>query len=212
MLFRDRTDAGSQLRLALKSFYDDPVTVVLGLPRGGVPVAYEVARGLNLPLDIVCPRKIGVPGNPEFAIGAIGESGEGFFDEEAIVRLHIPQGYLEEEIARQRQISRDRVSTYRKGRSARDLRGKNTILIDDGLATGWTMRAAISTVRAEGASMVVVAIPVAPSETLADIRRLADEVVCLHTPDPFFAIGEFYSDFSQTRDEQVVALLQAAHQ
>jgi putative phosphoribosyl transferase len=206
-MFRDRIDAGIRLTQAISHFQDRDNTVVIGLPRGGVPVAYEVSQALKLPLDIVCPRKIGAPMNKEFAIGAITETGEGVFDEDTIARLHISKDYIAKEVAIEKSKALHRLDIYRKGKPARNLEGKTIILIDDGLATGATMKAAIRSVRAEGAKKVVVAIPVSPPDTLEEMKTLADEVICLLTPRYFQAVGQFYENFEPTEDEEVIDLM-----
>ena len=206
-LFENRTDAGKQLAEALKRYQDSPDGIVLGLARGGVPVAYEVARKLGLPLDVLCPRKVGAPMNPEFAIGAITESGEGIFDEETIRRLGIPEEYLNAEVAREREKAKRRIEAYRKGGAPLNLEGKTVILVDDGLATGATMKAAIKSARSQGAAQIVAAFPVSPLETLREIEELADDLECLETPPFFQAVGQFYRDFSATTDQEVIDLL-----
>lgn len=206
-MFQDRIDAGQQLAQALIAYKNRKDVLVIGLPRGGVPVAYEVADRLNLPLDIFCPRKIGAPMNKEFAIGAITETGEGIFDEDTIARLGIPQEYIDREVAIEKQTAQKRLDAYRKGRPKRVIKGKTIILIDDGLATGATMKAAIRSAHAEGASEIVVAVPVAPPDTLDEIRMMVDEAYCLDTPLFFQAVGQFYEDFRPTEDEEVEQLM-----
>lgn len=206
MLF-DRQDAGIKLATALEAYHNKKETIVIGLPRGGVVLAYEISKKLHLPLDITCPRKIGAPGNKEFAIGAITETGHGIFNTEVIEALQIPKSYLEEEVEREKKIAQYRLKTYRQHLPPRNLKGKTIILVDDGLATGATMEAAIQSVKSEGAQKIVVAVPVAPKETVTKIEKMADEVVCLETPYPFYAIGEFYYRFPQVEDDEVMALL-----
>ena len=206
MLF-DRQDAGIQLAAALQTYHNQKDTIVIGLPRGGVVLAYEISKRLNLSLDITCPRKIGAPHNQEFAIGAITETGHGIFNTELIRELKISKNYLEEEVAREKSIAQHRLKTYRQHLPPRNLKGKSIILVDDGLATGATMEAAIESVKSEGAIKIIVAVPIAPKETVMKIEKLVDEVICLETPYPFYAIGEFYSTFPQVEDEQVIALL-----
>ncbi|HEY4830972.1 MAG TPA: phosphoribosyltransferase [Waddliaceae bacterium] len=206
-MFRDRIDAGEQLALALQKYHNKKNTLVIGLPRGGIPVAYEVAQNLKLPLDVVCPRKIGAPFNKEFAIGAITETGEGIFDNEVISRLQIPKKYIEEEVEIEKETAQHRLGSYRKGRSPRNIKEKTVILIDDGLATGATMKAAIRTMRAERAESIVVAIPVSSLEALEEIRKQVDDIICLFAPRNFQAVGQFYQDFTPTEDEEVIELL-----
>jgi putative phosphoribosyl transferase len=211
-MFRNRSDAGEQLAEKLQHYKERDDVIVVGLPRGGVPVAYEISQNLNLPLDIVCPRKIGAPGNKEFAIGAITETGEGIFDTDVIDRLAISQSYIDQEVAKEKKEARNRLETYRKGRPPRNFQGKSVIIVDDGLATGSTMKAAIKSLRSEGAEKIIVAIPVSPPDTLEEIQMMVDETVCLGTPAYFQAVGQFYNDFSPTEDEEVIALMRFSPQ
>jgi len=206
-MFRDRIDAGEKLTKELLQYKDQDNTIVVGLPRGGVPVAYEISQSLNLPLDVVCPRKIGAPGNKEFAIGAITETGAGIFGMGIIDRLGIPKDYIDEEVEKEKKRAQHRLDIYRKGMPPRDFKGKTVLVIDDGLATGSTMKAAIQSIRAEGADKIIVAVPVSPPDTLQEIRTMVDEVICLDAPVFFQAVGQFYMDFSPTEDEEVVALM-----
>ncbi|MFQ5729607.1 MAG: phosphoribosyltransferase [Waddliaceae bacterium] len=207
MIFRDRIEAGEALTKELQRYKNQEEVVIIGLPRGGVPVAYQVAENLNLPLDIVCPRKIGAPMNKEFAIGAITETGEGIFDIETIARLHITKEYIAEEVENEKKEARYRLEIYREGRPPRNLKGKTIIIIDDGLATGSTMKAAIQSIKAEDAKKIVVAVPVSPPDTVEEIRSMVDEVICLDAPLFFQAVGQFYEDFSPTHDDEVVELM-----
>lgn len=207
MLLLDREDAGIRLADALSAYKEEEETIVIGLPRGGVVVAYEVARTLNLPLDVTVPRKIGAPMNPEFAIGAITETGEGIFHDTVISDLRITEDYLKEAVAHEREVAKKRLALFRKGNPPRDLRGKTVLIVDDGLATGATMQAAIASIKKEGAKKIVVAVPVAPIDTAAEIEELVDELVCLSTPAEFHAIGQFYQTFGQTSDDEVVEIL-----
>lgn len=207
--FRDRKEAGSQLASLLENYKNRSDTLILGLARGGVVTAASVAVKLHLPLDVMCPRKVGAPFNPELAIGAITETGEGIFHTSLIQQLEVTQAYLEHQVQLERQEAKHRLKIYRAGLPERSLSGKNVILVDDGLATGATMKAAISSARAERAKKVIVAVPVSPEDTLEAIRELADEVACLATPPFFQAVGQFYEDFSATEDEEVIALLQS---
>ena len=209
MLFSDRVDAGRRLAAALRP-YAGPDVVVIGLPRGGVPVAFEVARRLGAPLDVVVVRKLGMPLQPEFAIGAVGEDGVRIIDS-GLVRA---AGVSEQELTSIEQRARAevdrRVRGLRGNRSRVSLTGRTVILVDDGLATGATARAACQVVRAQGAAKVVVAVPVAPAAAARSMRPDADEVVCLVTPTDFLAVGEFYLDFAQVDDHEVTDLLQRA--
>ncbi|HLF40813.1 MAG TPA: phosphoribosyltransferase [Acidimicrobiia bacterium] len=209
MIFVDRVDAGQRLASRLEHLRDEPI-VVLGLPRGGVPVAFEVARALRAPLDVIVVRKLGVPFQPELGMGAIGEDGVRIVNEE-IVRL---AGVSDEELARvetrERAELERRAHRFRSGRPRIPLEGRTAVIVDDGIATGSTARAACQVARAQGAARIVLAVPVAPSGWTSRIGTDADELVCLHTPELFFAIGQFYIDFSQTADEEVVACLDQA--
>ena len=211
MTFVDRRDAGRQLaRTLLQYRSEDPV--VLALPRGGVPVGYEVASALGAPLDILVVRKLGAPGQAELGIGAIvdGERPEGVLNEEVVRLLDVPDEYLRQEIARQLREIRRRQAAYRGGHEAVSVADRTAILVDDGLATGGSMRAAIRGVRRAGPRRVVLAVPVAPADTVASLRSEVDDVACLSTPELFGAVGNFYEDFSQTSDAEVVELLAAA--
>lgn len=210
MIFQNRQDAGKQLVSKLKQYKGNPDAIVIGLPRGGVVVAFEVAQELDLPLDIIVPRKIGAPGNPEFAIGAIDEQGKGIFDQEVISGYRISQDYIKHEVEKERKEALRRLEVYRGDRLPLDLSGKVAIIIDDGIATGATMRAAIQSAKAKGAKRVVVAVPVTAIDSLKKLKKEADEVVYLDAPAFFGAVGAFYEQFDQTSDEEVVALLKRA--
>lgn len=210
MYFEDRIDAGEKLARKLLKYKNDTDVIVIGLPRGGVPVAFEVSQTLNAPLDIVCPRKIGAPMNKEYAIGAITETGEGILNQNVIEQMHIPQSYLDEEIAAQKKEARHRLDAYRSGMPPRNLSNHTVIIIDDGLATGSTMKAAIRSIKSEGAKKVIVAVPVAPPDSIEEIGKLVDEIICLEAPVFFQAVGQFYSDFSPTEDDEVIQLLKLA--
>jgi putative phosphoribosyl transferase len=207
MTFDDRVDAGRKLALAL-SGYRGKDLVVLAIPRGGVVVGYEVARELGAPLDVVIPHKIRAPGNPELAIGAVTQDGTTILDRELTRYLQVPDSYLRREIESQiREINR-RVARYRGDRPMPALDGRVVVIVDDGVATGATVRAAIRSVRKQTPSSIVVAVPVGPSDTIERLRGEADDMVCLSTPEPFLAIGQFYRRFDQTSDEEVVRLLE----
>jgi putative phosphoribosyl transferase len=207
-MFADRSEAGRRLAGALSHLEGEDV-VVLGVPRGGVEVAAEVARAHSWPLDIVIPRKVGAPMNPELGLGAVAP-GVRVLDERMIRQLGVGEDYLEREIAAQEDEIRRRTEAYRKGRQAVEVSGKVAVVVDDGVATGGTAAAALRWARAQGASRVVLAIPVAPREAITRLSKDADQVVCLATPDPFFAVGQWYEAFPQTSDREVIDLLERA--
>ncbi|NQV13731.1 MAG: phosphoribosyltransferase [Parcubacteria group bacterium] len=209
MIFRDRAEAGQKLAEALQKYEGQKDAIVLFLPRGGVVLAVEVVRALDLPMDLVVPRKIGAPLNPEYAVGAITEDGEGIFNEEVVAELGIKQKQLKEIVAQEKKEAQRRLRTYRGDRPPLDLAGQTVIIVDDGIATGLTMRAAIKSVKAKGAAKVIVAVPVAARDSLEKIKREVDEVVCLDTPRFFGAVGAFYQVFGQVEDEEVVELMKA---
>ncbi len=208
MQFRNRTDAGSQLGEALLARYGGRSDVlVLALPRGGVPVASEVARKLNAPLDIFVVRKLGVPGHEELAMGAIATGGAIVFNDEVVRNLGIPKYAIDRVIERERVELERRERDYRGDRPAPPIKGKTVILVDDGLATGASMHAAVQAVRALGPAAIVIAIPAAASSTCSRLRAFVDDLVCLIKPEPFFAVSAWYDDFSQTTDEEVYNLV-----
>ena len=210
MLFRDRVDAGRQLLSRLAGYRGRPDVLVLALPRGGIPVGYEVARGLGAPLDVFVVRKLGVPGQEELAMGAIASGGVRVVNDDVVDALRIPPAVLDRVAAEEARELERRQRSYRGGRPAPDVTGRTVILVDDGLATGSTMRAAVAALRQLGPARIVVAVPVAARPTCDDLRREVDEIVCLATPEPFMAVGRFYDDFSQTTDDEVRELLAAA--
>lgn len=207
--FANRSDAGKQLanRLLYLAKHD---VVVLGLPRGGVPVAFEVAQTLKCPLDIIIVRKLGVPSQPELAMGAIGEDDVRIIDSYITSLYRITDAELIAIEEKERTELMRRIQCFRGDLPRLSLKGKTVIIIDDGIATGSTARAACSIARAQGATHIVLAIPVAPPSTIAELRQDADEVVCLYTPESFLSIGLWYADFSQTSDNEVITLLHQA--
>ena len=206
-IFLDRRDAGRRLAVELSDYADQNDLLVLALPRGGVPVAYEVARALHAPLDVFMVRKLGVPGYEELAMGAIATGGLRVLDEDLIRMLDLPREVIDRVTAAEMRELERREREYRGDRPPIDVRGRTVILIDDGLATGSTMRAAIAALKKEGAKRIVVAVPVAPPETCESLKAQVDDVVCAVTPEPFRAVGLWYRDFSQTTDEEVRDLI-----
>ncbi len=206
MTFRDRRDAGRRLAEALGT-YRARQPVVLAIPRGGIVVGYEVAVALDAPLDVVVPRKLRAPFNPELAIGAVTADGSVYYDMPLVGTLNVPGDYLKEEIAFQVEEIQRRLQAYRGDRPPPELEGRTAIVVDDGIATGSTMIAALRSVRRMKPAALVAAIPVAPPEGADNLRQEADEVICLATPMMFYAVGQFYDDFAQTTDEECVTLL-----
>jgi predicted phosphoribosyltransferase len=207
MTFRNRVDAGRRLAAALGGYVGRSDVTVLALPRGGVPVAVEVARALGAPLDIFLVRKIGVPGHPELAMGAIAEGGVRVLNQGLIRDIGIPSSAVEQVMVRERLELERRDRLYRGGRSLPALKGRTVILVDDGLATGATMEAAVHALRQMTDGSIVVAAPVGAPDTCRRLREIADEVICVATPTTFDAVGLWYEDFSQTTDEEVRSLL-----
>ncbi len=209
MYYTDRVHAGQVLARALAHLKGQTDLVVLGVPRGGVVVAAQVAQALGAPLDVAITRKVGAPGNPEFAIGAVSEGDALVLDEGIIRQLEIPEAYIREEVARQRLELARRLALYRGGREPVPVQGKTVILVDDGVATGATLLATVRTLRTRGPARILVAVPVASADALDRLAQEADEVVCPYVPAFFWAVGAFYEQFDQTTDEEVVDLLRA---
>jgi predicted phosphoribosyltransferase len=207
MRFHDRIDAGRQLAAALTGYEGRPDVVVLGLPRGGVPVAHEVARQLHVALDVCLVRKLGVPGHVELAMGAIADGGVEVLSLDLIRDLGIPRQTVEQIAVRERLELERRDRVYRAGRQPASVNARIVLLIDDGLATGSTMEAAIRVLRTQAPAKVVVAVPVGPRETCERLRTIADQVVCLSMPEPFEAVGAWYEAFPQTTDDEIMRLL-----
>jgi putative phosphoribosyl transferase len=208
--FRDRAEAGRRLAEKLVEYAGRPDVLVLALPRGGVPVAFEVARALEAPLDVFVVRKLGVPGHEELAMGAVASGGACVLNDDVIGPLSIPDRVIRAVAARELQELERRERLYRGDRPPPDVRGRIVILVDDGLATGSTMRAAVAALRRLGPDLIVVAVPTAAPTTCAEIGLEADGCICCITPDPFYAVGVWYEDFSQTTDEEVRDLLEHA--
>ena len=204
-ILKDRVEAGKRLASAVKSVGKD--AIILGVPRGGVVVGFEVAQALCVPLDIIVTKKIGAPENAELAVGAVAEDGTYILDEDILRQIYVPKEYIAEEVERQKQEIQRRLIRYRGDVPYPTLKNREVVVIDDGVATGSTLKAALRLLRGKGAKTVVVAVPVGPPETIRELRKLADRVVVLFTPEPFYAIGQFYVDFSQTSDKEVIELL-----
>jgi predicted phosphoribosyltransferase len=210
MIFTDRTEAGRRLAAGLKKYADRKDVIVLGVPRGGVPVAFEVAESLAVPLDIFVLRKLGVPEHEELAFGAIASGGVRILDTEIVESLQLSDLDIELVTAAEKNELERRERAYRSGRPPLNVRGLTVIIVDDGIATGSSMLAAITALRQLKPARIVVAVPVAPSSTCLRLRREVDELVCVEQPENFFGVGQFYNDFSQTSDEQVKELLARA--
>jgi len=213
MRFEDRRDAGRRLADALLR-YRDARPVVLAVPRGGVPVAWEVATRLGAPLDVIIVRKLGAPGQPELAIGALvdGDHPQEVLNPDVIRMTGATDAYLHREVARQLEEIHRREARYRPGRSPLELAGRTVIVVDDGIATGASIRAALRGVRRAKPARLVLAVPVAPPETIAALRAEVDDLVCLSTPPDFMAVGQFYERFGQTSDEEAIRLLEDARE
>lgn len=208
-MFEDRADGGRQLARELEAT-DVAADVVLAIPRGGLPVGRAVADALGVPLDIVAARKLGAPGNPELAIGAAGADGAIWINDELVDRLGVDRDYLEAERERQAEAAREKRDRYRAGRPPLDLGGHRVLIVDDGVATGATVRACVRDVREAGAERIVVAVPVSSPDALAELERIADDVVAVEAPASFGAVGQFYRRFDQVSDDQAVTYLDDA--
>jgi putative phosphoribosyl transferase len=208
--FRDRTEAGRMLATTLPEYANRDDIVVLALPRGGVPVGYEVAKALNVPLDVFVVRKLGLPGQEELAMGAIASGGARVLNRDLIRALGIPEEVVDQVTREEQRELERREREYRDGRPPIDVRGKTVILVDDGLATGSSMRVAVLALKQKEPAQVIVAVPVAPADSCAELQSVADKVVCAVTPHPFWGVGQWYEDFSQTTDEEVRELRRRA--
>jgi len=208
--FRNRAEAGQRLAQRLLAYAGRPDVVVLGLPRGGVPVAFEVVRALEVPLGVVVVRKLGVPGHKELAMGAIASGGIRVLNDDVVRHLNIPDRVIEAVTAQELRELHWRERAYRGDQPTPDVRGRAVILVDDGIATGSTMLAAIAALRRLEPARIIVAVPTAAPSTCDEIRRVADDCICEIMPEPFYAVGAWYEDFSQTTDEEVRDLLDQA--
>lgn len=212
MLFQDRFEAGRFLASQLRDLRDRSDIVVFALPRGGVPVGYEVASALHAPLDVFVVRKLGAPGQEELAMGALGSGGVTVLNQRVVQALGLTRSEIESAVQREQREVERREREYRDGRPSHDVSGRTAILVDDGLATGSSMRVAVTAIRQKSPAQIVVAAPVASRETCSEFEGEVDRVVCLATPEPFLAVGQWYRDFSQTMDEEVKELLRRSAQ
>jgi putative phosphoribosyl transferase len=210
MIFQNRTEAGRQIAAALARYDGDPNLLVLALPRGGVPVAFEVAKALRAQLDLFLVRKLGVPGHEELAMGAVATGGVRVLNDEVVNGLRIPDHVIDRVVHEESRELERREAAYRGARPAPDVKGRTVILVDDGLATGSTMRAAIMALRQQAPERIIVGVPVASPEVCEQFRAEVEDIVCVSTPDPFYAVGYWYQDFSQTTDDEVRELLRQA--
>ena len=211
-MFKNREEAGELLAQELIQFRKDPSAILLALPRGGVAVAYRLSLALHLPLDVLITRKIGAPGNPEYALGAVSETGAVYWNREALLGLSLTERQLSAAVqAQQKEVTR-RVALYRQGRPFPDLNDRTVILVDDGLATGATFFASVATARQGNPRRVIGAIPVGPRSTVEEARKLVDQLIVLRVPDPFYAVGNFYRDFEQVEDREVLQYLNLAEE
>jgi putative phosphoribosyl transferase len=209
--YRNRADAGAHLAESLAAYAGSPAVLVLGLPRGGIPVAFEAATRLRAPLDAYVVRKLGVPGHEELAMGAVAGDGTVVLDDRLIAALGISEDQFDDVVRRELDEVHRREEAYRNGRPEPEVSGKTVIVIDDGLATGSTMRAAAMALRRNAPASIVIAVPTAAARTCEELKSVADEVVCPYTPEPFYAVGLYYDDFRQTTDDEVRSLLRRAN-
>ena len=210
-LFADRVEAGRRLASALARI-SSKGAIALAIPRGGVVVGFEVAQALVIPLDLIIPRKIGAPDNPELAIGAVAENGTIILDDRLVKYLQVSENYIRTESEKQKLEIKRRLRLYRGDAPYPNIKDREVIVLDDGVATGYTMKAALASVRKKGAKAVIIAVPVGPRSTIDELAKEADHVVCLYTPEPFYAIGQFYKNFPQTTDKEVIKLLNLSKQ
>jgi putative phosphoribosyl transferase len=210
MYFHNRAHAGQELAAALSEYKEKQDTLLLALPRGGVPVAFEIAKRLNLPLDVLLVRKLGVPGQEELAMGAIAENDILYLNQDVVDMINIPKAAIQSVINSETQELERRSQLYRRDRPAPDLTDKTVIIVDDGLATGATMHAAVNALKQAKIKQLIVAVPVGAGSTCRELNETADKLICLYTPEPFYGVGRWYQDFSQTSDQDVQELLMHA--
>jgi len=211
-MFKNREEAGELLAQELVAFRNDPDGILLALPRGGVTVAYQLSLALHLPLDVLITRKIGAPGNPEYALGAVSETGAVYWNQDALAGLSLSTRDLAIAVQTQQQEVSRRVTLYRQGRPFPNLKDRTVIIVDDGLATGATFFASVATVRQAHPRRIIGAIPVGPRSTVEQARNLVDQLVVLRVPEPFYAVGNFYRDFEQVEDREVLEYLNLAEE
>ena len=211
-MFKNREEAGELLAQELVAFRNDPDGILLALPRGGVTVAYQLSLALHLPLDVLITRKIGAPGNPEYALGAVSETGAVYWNQDALAGLSLSTRDLAIAVQTQQQEVSRRVTLYRQGRPFPNLKDRTVIIVDDGLATGATFFASVATVRQAHPRRIIGAIPVGPRSTVEQARSLVDQLVVLRVPEPFYAVGNFYRDFGQVEDREVLQYLNLAEE
>lgn len=209
MIFNDRVHGGKQLAKKLTKYKDKKNTIILAIPRGGVVTGYELAQELNLPLDIVVTKKIGAPGHEEYAIGSVNMDGDVMLNNEAVSQMNIPSSYIKERSEELKTAVADKLKRLRGHRKPLNLKGKTVILTDDGIATGYTVRAAIEYLKHRSVKKIILAVPVAPHDTAAKMKEMVDEFVVLEAPVMFYAVGQFYEDFSETTDEDCQTLLKS---
>lgn len=207
-MFTDRRDAGIQLARRLKKYRGQKDILVLALPRGGVVTGFEIAKSLGASMDVLIVRKIGSPMQPELAVGAVSETGTVVLNQSIIAMYGVSEDYLRKETLRQKEEISRRVKLYRKGKTISGLDGKTIILVDDGVATGATVKAAIMTLKKEKIVRLILALPVSPPDTVDELEKMVDEFICIETPEAFYAVGAHYADFTQVSDEEVVAMLE----
>ena len=207
-MFIDRRDAGIQLAKRLKKYRGQKDILVLALPRGGMVTAFEIAKSLGAPIDVLIVRKIGFPGQPELAVGAVSETGTVALNQSIVSMYGVSEDYIQKETLRQKEEISRRVKLYRKGKTISGLDDKTIILVDDGVATGATVKAAIMTLKKEKIARLILALPVGPRDTADELKEMVDEFICIETVEDFYAVGAHYADFTQVSDEEVVAMLE----